>query len=128
MSHEYYNIVIGGEGVRRRSNGINAEKITFFNNFVRVSKGLLSTIVGLSTSCSYNRIYHMYTLQQGRQNIFLSEGSGNEWQAPIGRGSWGQGQSTLKFFTSTPLDCKKAPLLVSKYTLPPAPMYLNSDG
>ena len=45
MSHEYYNIVIGGEGVRRRSNGINAEKITFFNNFVRVSKGLLSTIV-----------------------------------------------------------------------------------
>ena len=46
MSHEYYNIVIGGEGVRRRSNGINAEKITFFSNFVRVSKGLLSTIVG----------------------------------------------------------------------------------
>ena len=45
MSHEYHNIVIGGEGVRRRSNGINAEKITFFNNFVRVSKGLLSTIV-----------------------------------------------------------------------------------
>ena len=45
MSHEYYNIVIGGEGVRRRSNGINAEKITFFSNFVRVSKGLLSTIV-----------------------------------------------------------------------------------
>ena len=30
------------------SNGINAEKITFFNNFVRVSKGLLSTIVGLA--------------------------------------------------------------------------------
>ena len=46
MSHEYYNIVIGGEGVRRRSNGINAEKITFFSNFVRVSKGLLSTIAG----------------------------------------------------------------------------------
>ena len=46
MSHEYYNIVIGGEGVRRRSNGINAEKITFFSTFVRVSKGLLSTIVG----------------------------------------------------------------------------------
>ena len=45
MSHEYYNIVIGGEGVRRRSNGINAEKITFFSNFVRVSKGLLSTSV-----------------------------------------------------------------------------------
>ena len=45
MSHEYYNIVIGGEGVRRRSNGINAEKITFFSNFERVSKGLLSTIV-----------------------------------------------------------------------------------
>ena len=45
MSHEYYNIAIGGEGVRRRSNGINAEKITFFSNFVRVSKGLLSTIV-----------------------------------------------------------------------------------
>ena len=44
MSHEYYNIVIGGEGVRRRSNGINAEKITFFSTFVRVSKGLLSTI------------------------------------------------------------------------------------
>ena len=44
MSHEYYNIVIGGEGVRRRSNSINAEKITFFSNFVRVSKGLLSTI------------------------------------------------------------------------------------
>ena len=46
MSHEYYNIVVGGERVRRRSNGINAEKITFFSNFVRVSKGLLSTIVG----------------------------------------------------------------------------------
>ena len=45
MSHEYYNIGIGGEGVRRRSNGINAEKITFFSTFVRVSKGLLSTIV-----------------------------------------------------------------------------------
>ena len=45
VSHEYYNIVIGGEGVRRRSNGINAEKITFFSNFVIVSKGLLSTIV-----------------------------------------------------------------------------------
>ena len=45
MSHEYYNIVIGGEGVPRRSNGTNAEKITFFKNFVRVSKGLLSTIV-----------------------------------------------------------------------------------
>ena len=45
MSHEYYNIVIGGEG---GSNGINAEKITFFSNFVRVSKGLLSTIVGVS--------------------------------------------------------------------------------
>ena len=45
MSHEYYNIVIGGEGARRRSNGINAE-ITLFNNFVRASKGLLSTIVG----------------------------------------------------------------------------------
>ena len=44
MSHEYYNIVIGGEGARRRSNGINAEKITFFSNFVRVSKGRLSTI------------------------------------------------------------------------------------
>ena len=48
MFHEYYNIVIGGEGVRRRSNGINAEKITFFSTFVRVSKGLLSTIVVLS--------------------------------------------------------------------------------
>ena len=48
MSHEYYNIVIGGEGVRRRSNGINVEKITFFSNFVRVSKGLLSTIVDTS--------------------------------------------------------------------------------
>ena len=45
MSLEYYNIVIGGEGVRRRSNGVNAEKIKFFNNFVRVSKGLLLTIV-----------------------------------------------------------------------------------
>ena len=38
MSHEYYNIVIGGEGVRRRSNGINAEKITFFSNFVSVQR------------------------------------------------------------------------------------------
>ena len=45
MSHEYYNIVIGGEGARRRSNGVNAEKITFFNNFVRVSKELLSTVI-----------------------------------------------------------------------------------
>ena len=50
MSHEYYNIVIRGEGVCRRSNGIIAEKITFFSNFVRVSKGLLSTIVAHSAN------------------------------------------------------------------------------
>ena len=57
MSHEYYNIVIGGEGVRRRSNGINAEKITFFNNIVRVSKGLLSTIVRHHDN-SHRPLYH----------------------------------------------------------------------
>ena len=58
MSHEYYNIVIGGEGVRRRSNGINAEKITFFSNFVRVSKGLLSTIVAFSANLGLICIPH----------------------------------------------------------------------
>ena len=57
MSHEYYNIVIGGEGVRRRSNGINAEKITFFNNFVRVSKGLLSTIVAQFVNDEYYPVF-----------------------------------------------------------------------
>ena len=59
MSHEYYNIVIGGEGVRRRSNGINAEKIIFFSTFVRVSKGLLSTIV-----CQYSIAYISVIISQ----------------------------------------------------------------
>ena len=56
MSHEYYNIVIGEEGVRRRSNGIYAEKIAFFNNFLRVSKGLLSTIVAHTCFLFVDRI------------------------------------------------------------------------
>ena len=63
MSHEYYNIVIRGEGVHRWSNGINAERSTFFSNFVRVSKGLLSTVVGslskLSSSFIVNKQLHL---------------------------------------------------------------------
>ena len=66
MSHEYYNIVIGGEGLRRRSNGINAEKIKFFNNFVRVSKGLLSTIVAGTCQCPANE-----TVPRGTQIALL---------------------------------------------------------
>ena len=63
MSHENYNIVIGGEGVRRSSNGVNAEKIIFFSNFVRVSKGLLSTIVALWKKLSRSNIQLLLLLQ-----------------------------------------------------------------
>ena len=44
---------------------------------------------------------------QGRGSAFLSEGAGDEWQAPIGGSREGQGWSPLKIFTSTPLDWKK---------------------
>ena len=75
MSHEYYNIVIGGEGVRRRSNGINAEKITFFSNFVRVSKGLLSTIVGAPGIQPYrNGLLNLTAVN--KCNDAFSEGAG----------------------------------------------------
>ena len=33
----------------------------------------------------------------GIRRVFLSEGDGNEWQVPIGHGSGGKGQSSLKF-------------------------------
>ena len=36
MSHEQHNIVIGGKGVRTWRNGVNAEKTTFFYNFLSV--------------------------------------------------------------------------------------------
>ena len=45
MPHEQHNIVIGGEEVGTRRNGVNAEKTTFFYNFLTVSHGLLSTII-----------------------------------------------------------------------------------
>ena len=48
MSHEQHNIVIGGKGIRIRSNGVNAEKTTFFYNFLRVFRGILSTIASSS--------------------------------------------------------------------------------
>ena len=36
LSHELHNIVIGGEGVGTRRNGVNAEKTTFFHNSLSV--------------------------------------------------------------------------------------------
>ena len=46
MSQEHNNIVIGGTGVRAQRNGIEHESTIFFRNFLRVSQGLLSTILG----------------------------------------------------------------------------------
>ena len=68
MFHEYYNIVIGGEGVRRRSNGINAEKITFFSTFVRVSKGLLSTIVAWVKN-AFSQSDNLLTMSTANQSL-----------------------------------------------------------
>ena len=50
-------------------------------------------------------------VMQGLWSIFLSEGAGDEEQAPFGRGSWDQRRSLLKFFIGMLLDCKKTPLL-----------------
>jgi len=57
---------------------------------------------------------------QGHRSVFWSEGSGDEWQAPTGRDSEGQGES-LKMFTSTPLDCKQIPFEYQSTSNPPAP-------
>ena len=46
----------------------------------------------------------------------LSEGAGDEWQAPIGHGS-GVWSRALKIFISTPLDCMKGPSLNIKIHL-----------
>ena len=40
----------------------------------------------------------------------MSEGAGDKWQAPIGRGS-GVRVVLLKILTSTPIGCKKNPFL-----------------
>ena len=48
MSHKQHNIVIGGKGVRTGRKGVNAEKNTFFYNFLRVFRGILSTIASSS--------------------------------------------------------------------------------
>ena len=40
--------------------------------------------------------------------MLLSDGAGDEWQAPIGCSSGGQGWSPLKY-VQVSLDCKKIP-------------------
>jgi len=46
----------------------------------------------------------------GKPKCNLSEGIGNEWEAPIWSGKWGSGAEPLKIVRSMPLDCKKTPL------------------
>ena len=45
MSQEQNNIAIGGKGVCALRNGIKFESTIFFRNFLRVSQGLLASIV-----------------------------------------------------------------------------------
>ena len=37
------------------------------------------------------KVIFVFIVLQGRRSVFLSEGTGNDWQAPIGRGSGVQG-------------------------------------
>ena len=55
VSHELHNIVIGGEGVGTRRNGVNAEKTTFSHHSLRVSQGLLLTIVQMKHGSSIDK-------------------------------------------------------------------------
>ena len=45
MSQEQTNIVLGGRGVRRKRSDGNTEKAIVFHNFLKVSQGLLASIV-----------------------------------------------------------------------------------
>ena len=46
MSQVQTNIVLGGRGAHARRNGGNADKAIVFHNFLKVSQGLLASIVG----------------------------------------------------------------------------------
>ena len=51
MSREQHNVIMGGEGVPTRRNGVNAEETTFFYNFLRMSQRILVTTVAVSRFC-----------------------------------------------------------------------------
>ena len=48
---------------------------------------------------------------QERRSILLSEGAGDEWRALLSVAVEGVRGGDMQNFMSTPLDCKKAPLL-----------------
>ena len=57
MSQVQTNIVLGGKGAHSRLNGWNADKAIVFHNFLKVSQGLLASIVVSAAA------QHSYDLQ-----------------------------------------------------------------